>query len=77
MPTERQQFIESLLECQQSNADDYRSTGKRKNSLFADSYSMIEKILSGPGAQIPGVVLSATGFQRFATEQSATAIKGT
>ncbi len=56
--------------------EDYRRTGVRKNGMFAGSYSLIEKITSGVGAQILGLVLSLSGFERGATMQSDTAIQG-
>ena len=55
---------------------DFRETGKRKNGLFAGMYSLTEKLTSGIGAQILGVVLSVTGFSRLAVEQSESAIQG-
>ena len=57
--------------------EDFRRTSERKNGLFAGMYSLVEKITAGIGAQILGLVLSLTGFQRFAQEQSAEAIWGT
>ncbi len=56
--------------------EDYRRTGHRKNGMFAGSYSLIEKITSGIGAQILGLVLSMTGFVRDAAAQSETAVWG-
>jgi len=56
---------------------DYRVTGERKNGMFAGMYSLIEKITSGVGAQILGLVLSFTGFDRLASIQAATAVAGT
>lgn len=56
---------------------DYRQTGKRKNGMFAGMYSLIEKITSGVGAQILGLVLSATGFDRLAPTQTESAVNGT
>ena len=56
--------------------DDYRRTGERKNGLFAGSYSLIEKLTSGIGAQVLGAVLSASGFVRSATTQSEEAVLG-
>lgn len=55
---------------------DYRVTGKRKNGMFAGMYSLVEKITSGIGAQILGLVLSLSGFDRLATTQSDGAIGG-
>jgi len=57
-------------------ADDFRRTGERKNGMFAGSYSMVEKITSGIGAQILGLVLSMSGFDRSVAVQSETAISG-
>ncbi len=56
--------------------EDYRRTGDRKNGMFAGSYSLIEKITSGIGAQILGLVLSMSGFVREAAVQSASAVQG-
>jgi len=56
--------------------EDYRRTGERKNGMFAGSYSMIEKITSGIGAQILGLVLSLSGFDRALPVQSETSISG-
>jgi len=56
--------------------DDFRRTEFRKNGMFAGSYSMIEKITSGIGAQILGIVLSMSGFSRIAETQSESAIQG-
>lgn len=56
---------------------DYRETGKRKNGMFAGMYSLIEKITSGIGAQILGLVLSLTGFDRLAETQTESAVQGT
>ncbi len=56
--------------------DDYRRTGVRKNGMFAGSYSLIEKITSGIGAQILGLILSASGFSRAAQTQTDSAIMG-
>jgi len=56
--------------------EDYRRTGQRKNGMFAGSYSLIEKVTSGIGAQILGLVLSLTGFVRGATVQPETAVTG-
>ena len=56
--------------------DDFRQTGVRKNGMFAGSYSMMEKISSGIGAQILGLVLSMSGFDRGAVTQTETAIQG-
>ena len=56
---------------------DFRETGKRKNGMFAGMYSLIEKITSGIGAQILGLVLSLTGFDRLASEQTESAVSGT
>lgn len=55
---------------------DFRETGKRKNGLFAGMYSLTEKLTSGIGAQILGLVLSVTGFSRAAIEQPESAIQG-
>ncbi len=55
---------------------DFRDTGVRKNGLFAGTYSLVEKITSGVGAQILGLVLSTTGFDRALTVQSADAVRG-
>ena len=56
---------------------DFRKTGDRKNGMFAGSYSLVEKLTSGIGAQILGIVLSVSGFDRTAAEQTATAVQGT
>ena len=56
--------------------EDYRRTGERKNGMFAGSYSLIEKVTSGIGAQILGLVLSYTGFVRGAAVQSEPAVTG-
>lgn len=56
---------------------DYRVTGKRKNGMFAGVYSLVEKITSGIGAQILGLVLSLTGFDRLASTQTDFAVSGT
>jgi GPH family glycoside/pentoside/hexuronide:cation symporter len=56
---------------------DYRDTGKRKNGMFAGMYSLVEKMTSGIGAQILGLVLSLTGFDRLAQTQAESAIRGT
>ena len=56
--------------------EDYRRTGQRKNGMFAGSYSLIEKVTSGIGAQILGLVLSTTGFLRDASVQSDSAVQG-
>ena len=50
--------------------EDFRRTAKRKNGLFAGFYSLVEKMTSGIGAQILGAVLSLTGFDRRAVEQT-------
>lgn len=55
---------------------DFRDTGKRKNGLFAGMYSLTEKVTSGIGAQLLGLILSVSGFSRMATEQTASAIQG-
>ena len=55
---------------------DFRTTGKRKNGLFAGLYSLTEKITSGIGAQILGLVLSVYGFDRAVAVQSPDAITG-
>ena len=56
--------------------EDYRRTGERKNGMFAGSYSLIEKVTSGIGAQVLGLVLSYTGFVRGAEVQSESAVGG-
>ena len=56
--------------------EDYRRSGERKNGLFAGLYSLVEKVTSGVGAQVLGLVLSVTGFQRVAATQSESAIQG-
>ncbi len=56
--------------------EDFRRTGERKNGMFAGSYSLIEKVTSGIGAQILGLVLSYTGFVRGAAVQPASAVSG-
>ncbi len=56
--------------------DDYRRHGERRNGVFAASYSLTEKITSGLAAQILGFILSFTGYQRGAAEQTADAIGG-
>jgi GPH family glycoside/pentoside/hexuronide:cation symporter len=56
--------------------DDYRRTGVRKNGMFAGSYSLVEKVTSGIGAQILGLVLSYSGFVRSAAVQSESAVTG-
>lgn len=56
--------------------EDYRRTGVRKNGMFAGSYSLVEKITSGVGAQILGAILSITGFDRAAQQQGDTALLG-
>ena len=56
--------------------DDFRRSGERKNGLFAGSYSLIEKITSGVGAQVLGAILSATGFVRSAAVQTEQAVAG-
>ena len=56
--------------------EDFRRTGNRKNGVFAGSYSLIEKVTSGIGAQILGGVLSMTGFVRTAASQSDEALQG-
>jgi len=55
---------------------DYRVTGKRKNGMFAGMYSLMEKITSGIGAQVLGLMLSLTGFDRLAATQSDAAVSG-
>ena len=55
---------------------DYRETGDRKNGMFAGSYSLVEKLTSGIGAQILGIVLSVSGFDRNAPVQSDAAVQG-
>ena len=55
---------------------DYRKTGNRKNGMFAGSYSLVEKLTSGIGAQILGIVLSVSGFDRTAPAQTETAVQG-
>ena len=55
---------------------DYRRTGERKNGLFAGLYSLVEKVTAGIGAQILGLVLSFTGFERMASVQNDMAIQG-
>ncbi len=55
---------------------DFRATGERKNGIFAGVYSLVEKITSGVGAQILGLVLSYTGFDRAAEAQPASAVTG-
>ena len=55
---------------------DFRETGKRKNGMFAGMYSLVEKITSGIGAQILGLVLSLSGFDRLAATQSESAVDG-
>lgn len=56
--------------------EDFRRTGQRKNGMFAGSYSLIEKVTSGIGAQILGLVLSLTGFERDAAVQPESAVTG-
>jgi len=56
--------------------EDYRRTGQRKNGMFAGSYSLIEKVTSGIGAQILGLVLSMSGFVRGAEVQPDSAQQG-
>ena len=56
--------------------DDFRRTGLRKNGMFAGSYSLIEKLTSGIGAQVLGLVLSITGFNRAVSTQSTEAVEG-
>lgn len=56
--------------------EDYRRTGERKNGLFAGMYSLVEKVTAGIGAQILGLVLSTTGFDRMYAQQSEAAISG-
>ncbi|MEO0995927.1 MAG: MFS transporter [Pseudomonadota bacterium] len=56
--------------------EDFRRTQVRKNGMFAGSYSLTEKITSGIGAQILGLVLSLSGFDRTAEAQSESAIQG-
>ncbi|MCH9696017.1 MAG: MFS transporter [Gammaproteobacteria bacterium] len=56
--------------------EDYRRTGHRKNGMFAGSYSLVEKLTSGLGAQILGLILSATGFVRSATVQTELSVQG-
>ncbi len=55
---------------------DYQDSGVRKNGLFAGMYSLVEKITSGIGAQILGLVLSVTGFDRAAAMQTEDAVRG-
>ena len=55
---------------------DYRKTGVRKNGMFAGSYSLVEKLTSGIGAQILGIVLSVSGFDRTLPDQPESAIQG-
>ena len=56
--------------------DDFRSSGQRKNGMFAGTYSLIEKLTSGIGAQILGIVLSTSGFDRNLPQQPDGAIAG-
>lgn len=56
--------------------DDYRRHGEKRNGVFAASYSLTEKITSGIGAQILGLVLSYSGYSRGAAEQTPEAISG-
>lgn len=56
--------------------DDFRRSGQHRNGLIAASYSLTEKITSGVGAQILGLVLSTTGFNRAVQVQSESAIDG-
>lgn len=56
--------------------EEFRRTGQRKNGMFAGSYSLIEKVTSGLGAQILGLVLSLTGFVRGVAEQPESAVAG-
>lgn len=56
--------------------EDHRRTGVRKNGMFAGSYSLVEKLTSGIGAQILGLILSMTGFERAAATQTDSAIAG-
>ncbi len=56
--------------------EDFRRNGQRKNGLFAGSYSLVEKVTSGLGAQILGFVLSYAGFSRLAAVQSEEAVAG-
>jgi Na+/melibiose symporter-like transporter len=44
--------------------------------MFAGMYSLVEKITSGIGAQILGLVLSLSGFDRLAETQSESAVDG-
>lgn len=56
--------------------DDFRRTGTRKNGLYAGSYSLVEKVTSGIGAQILGGILSWSGFNRLLELQSESALQG-
>lgn len=56
--------------------EDYRRTGERKNGMFAGSYSLVEKVTSGVGAQVLGLVLSLSGFVRGAEAQPPSAVTG-
>ncbi|MEM7501713.1 MAG: MFS transporter [Pseudomonadota bacterium] len=55
---------------------DMRSTGEAKNGVFAGTYSLLEKLASGVGAQILGLVLSLSGFNRAAPTQVQSAVDG-
>lgn len=55
---------------------DMRSTGEAKNGVYAGTYSLLEKLASGVGAQILGLVLSLSGFDRSAATQSPLAVDG-
>ncbi len=56
--------------------EDYRRTGSRKNGLFAGLYSLVEKVTAGIGAQVLGLVLSTTGFDRAVAVQPDSAVQG-
>lgn len=56
--------------------EDQSSSGELRAGLFAASYSLTEKITAGVGAQILGLILSFSGFDRALNVQSDEAISG-
>lgn len=56
--------------------DDQRRSGELRAGLFAASYSLTEKITAGIGAQLLGLILSFSGFDRSLSVQPDTAISG-
>lgn len=56
--------------------NDQIKSGELRAGLFAASYSLTEKITAGIGAQILGLILSFSGFDRTLATQSDEAVSG-